>query len=62
MKSLNCDMCDKAFSADSFDDWFAQMKRHYMSDHADVMTNNANKSTEEGIKWMADMKEKFAAL
>ena len=33
-----------------------------MSDHADVMAANANKSEEEGMKWMADMKAKFEAL
>jgi len=55
-------MCDKDFSADTFDEWFEQMKHHYMSDHADVMANNANKSREEGMKWMADMKAKFETL
>ena len=62
MKTLSCDMCDKDCSADDFDGWFNQMKGHYMSDHADVMASNANKSKEEGMKWMADMKAKFTAL
>ena len=62
MKTLSCDICDKNFSADSFEQWFEQMKRHYMSDHADVMANNATKSKEDGMKWMADMKAKFEAL
>ncbi|MFC1609876.1 hypothetical protein ACFL6C_02870 [Myxococcota bacterium] len=61
MKTLACDMCDQRFSAEAFDGWFAQMKTHYMSDHSDVMAANANKSKEEGMKWMADMKAKFEA-
>lgn len=33
---MSCDMCEKTFSAESFDEWFGQMKTHYMSDDADV--------------------------
>jgi hypothetical protein len=55
-------MCQKTFSAETFDGWFEQMKEHYMSDHADFMATAANKSPEEGKKWMADMKAKFEAL
>ena len=59
MKTLACDMCETSFSAETFDDWFSQMKDHYMSDHADIMAANANKTKEEGMQWMADMKKKF---
>lgn len=59
---MPCDMCDQQFSAESFDEWFGQMKGHYMSDHANVMKQNANKTKEDGMKWMADMKAKFEAL
>lgn len=38
------------------------MKPHYMTDHADMMASNANKSEEDGRKWMAEMKAKFDAL
>jgi hypothetical protein len=62
MKTMSCDICEQEFSAASFDDWFGQMKQHYMSEHADVMAQNANKSKEEGMKWMADMRAKFEAL
>ncbi len=62
MKTLSCDMCDKEFSAATFEDWFEQMKPHPMTDHADIMASNANKSKEDGMKWMADMKAKFDAL
>ncbi|MFK7827690.1 MAG: hypothetical protein AB8G05_26325 [Oligoflexales bacterium] len=59
MKSMSCDMCEKEFSAETFEEWFEQMKGHYMNDHADVMAQNKNKSKEEGMKWMADMKARF---
>ncbi len=62
MKALSCDMCETTFSAGTFDEWFGQMKGHYMSDHSEVMASNANKSKEDGMKWMADMKAKFEAL
>ncbi len=62
MKSLSCDICELIFSAETFEQWFDQMKQHYISDHADVMANNAGKSKEEGLKWMAEMKAKFEAL
>ena len=61
MKTLSCDMCDTEFSAETFEEWFGQMKGHYMSDHAEAMASNATKSKEEGMKWMADMKAKFEA-
>lgn len=38
------------------------MQTHYMSDHADFMKEAQNKSKEEGMKWMADMKAKFESL
>ena len=62
MKTLSCDVCPQEFSADTFEEWFEQMKVHYMSDHADVMAANANKSKEDGMKWMAEMKAKFESL
>lgn len=62
MKTLGCDLCDDEFSAKTFDDWFDQMKAHYMSAHTEVMKANAGKSREEGMKWMADMKARFEAL
>ena len=62
MKTLSCDMCDSEFSAETFDAWFQKMHAHYTSDHADVMAANADKSKEEGMKWMAEMQAKFEAL
>ena len=31
-------------------------------EYADLMSQNANQSKEDGMKWMADMKAKFEAL
>lgn len=62
MKTLSCDLCPESFSAESFEAWFEQMKKHYMSAHAEVMKANASKTKEEGMQWMADMKAKFEAL
>lgn len=62
MKTMTCDLCETEFSAESFEEWFEQMKGHYMSDHADFMEASKNKSKEEGMKWMADMKAKFESL
>lgn len=62
MKTMKCDVCDKEFSAETFEDWFKQMQEHYMKDHADFMKAAQNKSKEEGMKWMAGMKAKFEAL
>ncbi len=62
MKTMSCDLCPEQFSAESFEEWFEQMKKHYMSAHADVMAANASKSKEEGMQWMAEMKAKFEAL
>ena len=58
---MKCDLCSDEFSAETFEDWFKQMQGHYMSAHADFMKNAQNKTKEEGVKWMADMRAKFEA-
>lgn len=62
MKSMSCDICETKFSAATFEEWFQQMKGHYMQEHADFMERNKDKPKEEGMKWMADMKAKFESL
>lgn len=62
MKAMSCDLCEKEFSAENFEDWFKQMQGHYMQDHADFMKEAQSKSKEEGMKWMSDMKAKFEEL
>jgi hypothetical protein len=61
MKTLPCDACDREFSAETFEDWFKQMRGHYMADHADVMAAMADKPRSEGEKWMVDAKARFEA-
>ncbi len=56
---MSCDMCEKEFTAQTFEQWFSQMKIHYMTDHSDFMEQAKNKSKEEGMKWMSEMKTKF---
>ena len=64
MKTMSCDLCESAYSADSFDGWTQQMMGHYKEVHADFMKEKGKQSNakEEGQKWMADMKAKFEAL
>lgn len=62
MKTMSCDLCEKKFSAESFEDWFKLMQTHYMTDHADYMKEAQTKSKEEGMKWMQQMREKFESL
>jgi hypothetical protein len=62
MKTMSCDQCSKPLSAENFDDWFKQMQTHYMRDHANYMKQAKNKTREEGMQWMAEMKAKFDAL
>ena len=62
MKTMSCDQCEKEFSAETFEVWFKKMQGHYMTDHEDFMKEAQNKSKEEGMKWMADMKAKFESL
>jgi hypothetical protein len=62
MKTMKCDICESEFSAESFEEWFDQMRQHYAKDHADFMEQNKDKPKEEGMKWMKDMKAKFESL
>lgn len=59
MKAVTCDLCDKAFDAETFEDWLEQMKPHYMAEHADFMKASKDKSKEEGMKWMEEARKRF---
>ncbi len=61
MKTLSCDICDKEFSAETFEGWIEQMMFHYMIDHADFMEANNDKPKEEGEKWMEEARARFEA-
>ena len=62
MKTMSCDSCEVEFTTENFEDWFKQMQVHYMTEHADFMEQAKNKTKEEGMKWMSDMKAKFESL
>lgn len=61
MKTQPCDVCGQDFSAETFDDWFKQMRTHYMAVHADVMAASADKPKSEGERWMAEARARFEA-
>lgn len=63
MKSLKCDLCDFVGQGETFEDWFTAMRAHYTDKHADWMKAMETKpgAKEEGEKWMAEAKTRFAA-
>ena len=61
MKTLSCDLCDEALTAQTFEEWMQLMMPHYMSKHADVMEANKTASKEDGAKWMAENRARFDA-
>lgn len=62
MKSLKCDLCQFEARGETFDDWFKAMHAHWEAMHADIMAEKQKTGTkEEGEKWMAEAKAKFAA-
>ena len=61
MKSLQCDQCELAFEAETFDAWIAQMKEHYMQEHKDVMEKPRENPQKEMRKWMVEERERFIA-
>lgn len=61
MKLLSCDLCDEAFTAETFDDWMQLMMPHYMVEHAEVMQANKGKSKEDAAAWMSENKARFDA-
>ncbi|PCI25444.1 hypothetical protein COB57_01855 [Candidatus Peregrinibacteria bacterium] len=59
MKSVQCDLCETKIQGENFDAWFQSALSHWKANHADVMKAMANKSKEDGEKWMAEAKRKF---
>jgi hypothetical protein len=60
MKTVKCDLCDATAEGETFEDWMAALRPHYMEAHADVMSDS--KHTKEDMhKWMADNKARFDA-
>ena len=64
MKTLSCDLCDHAESAETFEAWMEALKPHYMQAHADVMNSHAGNPEEMQAKmmaWMDENKKRFEA-
>ena len=60
MKTLKCDLCDHEAQGETFEAWMMALMPHYKDTHADVMAD-ANKTKEDGEKWMADNRKRFDA-
>lgn len=62
MKTLKCDLCEHEAQGETFEDWMNNLKPHYMSAHADVMTQHAGDPAEMKKKmmvWMEENKVRF---
>jgi len=63
MKTLKCDLCDVTAEGETFDDWMAALRPHYMEAHADVMNDPSRPHSKEDMeKWMADNQARFDAV
>ncbi len=51
-------MCDVTADGETFEEWMAALRPHYMEAHADVM-NNASHTKEDMEKWMAENRTRF---
>jgi hypothetical protein len=65
MKTLSCDLCDHAESAETFEQWMGKLRPHYASAHAEVMQGKAGLTDEEKQEemknWMMENKARFEA-
>jgi predicted small metal-binding protein len=57
MKTVKCDLCDFTAQGETFEEWMAALKPHYMEAHAEVMMDPHG----DMQKWMADNKARFDA-
>ena len=60
MKTLKCDLCDITAAGETFEDWMAALRPHYMEAHADVI-NDPSHTEEDRKRWMAENKARFDA-
>jgi hypothetical protein len=60
MKTLKCDLCDATADGETFEEWMAALRPHYLEAHADVM-NDPSHTEEDGKRWMAENKARFDA-
>ena len=60
MKIVKCDLCDVTAEGETFEEWMAALRPHYLEAHADVM-NDPSHTEEDGKRWMAENKARFDA-
>jgi predicted RNase H-like HicB family nuclease len=60
MKTLKCDLCDVTAVGETFEEWMAALRPHYMLAHADVI-NDPGHTEEDRKRWMAENKARFDA-
>ena len=58
MKSLTCDLCDAAAEGETFEAWMKNLMPHYMTAHADVMSDSS-KTEADRERWMTENKARF---
>lgn len=60
MKSLKCDLCEHVAEGQTFEDWMAALRPHYMAAHADVMSDSSRGKKEMEV-WMKENRTRFDA-
>lgn len=60
MKALKCDLCEYVAEGETFEDWMAALRPHYVQAHADFV-NDPGHTEEDMEQWMADNKARFDA-
>ena len=60
MKTVKCDLCDVTADGETFEEWMAALRPHYMEAHADVM-QKAGHTEADREKWMTENRARFDA-
>lgn len=60
MKTLKCDLCDVTAQGETFEEWMAALRPHYMEAHADFM-NDSGHTKEDMERWMTENRARFDA-
>lgn len=61
MKTLKCDLCQATAEGETFEMWMENLKSHYMTAHADVMSDSS-KTKEDIMNWMVENRKRFEAV
>tara|TARA_B100000282_G_scaffold289020_1_gene258296 strand:+ start:426 stop:701 length:276 start_codon:yes stop_codon:yes gene_type:complete len=60
MKTLTCDLCDTEFSAETFEEWMAQVNAHYNIAHISTIEDTKDQSQQEAMFWMMRQMERWS--